>query len=299
VTNAAKARWLLVALCLAWGLTWPAMRIALVDMPPFTMRVFSALIGAISMSVLAALAGRPARIPPRQTWTYLLIVSFFNIILFSACVAFAQLYTLTGRVAIVVYTMPIWASLMSWFVLGERPTKYTGVSLFLCCVGMAVLVYPLTHAGIPVGILLSLVAAVGWAFGTIFVKSARQPIEPFTLATWQLVVALAVMTLLAAGFEHSFDISTVGWKSWAGVAFSGLFGSAIAYYLWFHIIRLLPASTASLGALSSPVIGLVSSIFLLGEIPTTTDIIGFALIFAASSLALMQPQIRPQTATTT
>ena len=296
MTDAAKARWLLVALCLAWGLTWPAMRIALVDMPPFTMRTFSALIGAVSMFVLATLAGRPARIPPRQTWTYIFIVSFFNIILFSICVAFAQLYTLTGRVAIVVYTMPIWASLMSWFVLGERPTKYTGAALVLCCIGMAVLVYPLTHAGIPVGILLSLVAAIGWAIGTIFVKRARQQIEPFTLATWQLIVAVTVMVLLAASFERSFDIATVGWKSWAGAAFSGLFGSAIAYYLWFHIIRLLPASTASLGALSSPVIGLVSSIFLLGEIPTTTDVIGFALIFSASSLALLQPQIRPPAA---
>jgi drug/metabolite transporter (DMT)-like permease len=298
MTDGAKARWLLVALCLAWGLTWPAMRIALVDLPPFTMRMFSALIGAVSMSALAALAGRPARIPPRQTWAYISVVSFFNIILFSICVAFAQLYTLTGRVAIVVYTMPIWASVMSWFLLGERPTKYTGVALALCCVGMAVLVYPLAHAGIPVGILLSLVAAAGWAVGTIFVKRAPQQIEPFTLATWQLIVALAVMVLLTASFERSFDIATVGWKSWAGAAFSGLFGSAIAYYLWFHIIRLLPASTASLGALSSPVIGLVSSIFLLGEIPTTTDVIGFALIFAASSLALLQPQMRPPTANT-
>jgi drug/metabolite transporter (DMT)-like permease len=36
------------------------------------------------------------------------------------------------------------------------------------------------------------------------------------------------------------------------------------------------------------VIGLVSSIFLLGEVPTTADIIGFALIFSASLCALLK-----------
>jgi drug/metabolite transporter (DMT)-like permease len=293
MTGALKARLLLVWLCLAWGLTWPAMRIALVDFPPFTMRAFAALIGAGTMFVLAALAGSPLRVPPRPVWSYIFIVSFFNIILFSVCVAFAQLHTMTGRVAILVYTMPIWASVISWFVLGERPNGYTAAALALCCAGMAVLVYPLARAGIPLGILLSLCAALSWTIGTIYVKKSRKNVEPFTLSTWQLISSLVVMSLLAGGFERSFDLSTVGWKSWAATAFTGFFGSAIAYYLWFHIIRLLPASTAALGALSTPVIGLVSSIFLLDEIPTVTDIVGFALIFSASLCALLKPQSAP------
>jgi drug/metabolite transporter (DMT)-like permease len=293
MTNAVKARLMLVALCLTWGLTWPAMRLALVDFPPFTMRVTSVLIGAVSMFVLAALAGRPVRSPSRSLWGYIAIVSLFNIIVFSVCVAFAQLHTMTGRVAILVYTMPIWASVMSWFVLGEKLTRYTIMALALCCAGMAVLIYPLASAGIPVGIFLSVGAAVSWAFGTIYIKKSHRNVDPYTLSTLQLAFALVVMVALATLFERSFEISSVGWKAWAGAAFSGFFGSAIAYYLWFHIIRLLPASTASLGALSSPVIGLVSSIFLLGEVPTMTDVVGFALIFAASFCALLGPQAPP------
>lgn len=293
MTGALKARLMLAVICLMWGLTWPAMRIALVDFPPFTMRALAALIGAVTMFVIAALVGRPVRVPPRPVWGYIFIVSFFNIILFSLCVAYAQLHTMTGRVAILVYTMPIWASVMSWFILGERPNKFTAVALLLCCVGMAVLVYPLASAGIPLGIVLSLCAAFSWAIGTIYIKKSRKDVEPFTLSAWQLIASLVVMSLLTAGFERSFELSSTSWKSWAGLAFSGFFGSAIAFYLWFHIIRLLPATTASLGALSSPVIGLVSSIFLLGEVPTTTDVVGFALIFGASLLALLQPSQVP------
>jgi drug/metabolite transporter (DMT)-like permease len=56
--------------------------------------------------------------------------------------------------------------------------------------------------------------------------------------------------------------------------------------LWFAIVRRLPAMTASLGVLGSPAIGVVASILILGERPTATDLVGFALIFAASACVL-------------
>jgi drug/metabolite transporter (DMT)-like permease len=60
--------------------------------------------------------------------------------------------------------------------------------------------------------------------------------------------------------------------------------------LWFDIVRRLPATVAALGILSSPVIGVVSSLLILGEQPTLTDIVGFALMLAASASVLLWPQ---------
>jgi drug/metabolite transporter (DMT)-like permease len=208
---------------------------------------------------------------------------------FGLCTAFAQVMEFTGRVAILVYTMPIWAALFARVFLHELLTPMRFVGLVLCCAGIAVLIYPLAISGLPLGLLLALIAAVGWAIGTIYMKWRRLDIEPFTLAAWQLVIAFIIMASFIPFYEGSYRPWQAGWYSLAGVAFSGFFGSGIAYFLWFHIIRLMPATTASLGALSSPVIGLVSSVFLLGEVPTTTDIIGFVLIFAASACALLQP----------
>ena len=70
---------------------------------------------------------------------------------------------------------------------------------------------------------------------------------------------------------------------------SGLVGSGIAYLLWFDIVRRLPATTASLGALSVPVVGVAASAVMLGERPTTNDLIGFALILAAAACVILQP----------
>ena len=71
--------------------------------------------------------------------------------------------------------------------------------------------------------------------------------------------------------------------------FAGLTGSAIAYLLWFEIVRRLPATTASLGVLTVPVVGVIASIILLGERPTVPDIIGFTLILSAAACVLLVP----------
>jgi drug/metabolite transporter (DMT)-like permease len=67
-------------------------------------------------------------------------------------------------------------------------------------------------------------------------------------------------------------------------------GNGIAYALWFPAMRRLPAIAASLGVLSVPVIGIVASFLILGEIPTVPDIVGFALILVASGCVLLTRQ---------
>jgi drug/metabolite transporter (DMT)-like permease len=73
------------------------------------------------------------------------------------------------------------------------------------------------------------------------------------------------------------------------MAFSGMIGSGLCYLMWFEVVRRLPASTASLGALSVPVVGIAASALILGERPTLPDLVGFALIFCAAAAVLLEP----------
>ena len=92
--------------------------------------------------------------------------------------------------------------------------------------------------------------------------------------------------LIVEGSLHLWPVHPL---ALTGVGFSGVFGSAFAYLLWFEIVRRLPATTASLGVLSAPVVGVVASMMVLGERPTIHDIIGFALILAAAACVLLAP----------
>jgi drug/metabolite transporter (DMT)-like permease len=285
-----KARLSLVALCLGWGTTWPMMRIALSEIPPFSMRVASLFLGAVTLTSLALLQGRSLQFPNLRTWAHLCAASFFNIVAFSIFTPFAQLSADTSRVAIVVYTMPIWATLLARPVLGERLTTTRSVALALCIGGLALLIYPLTALGVPTGILLALGAAVSWAAGTVYLKWARIDGDPMASAIWQLLIGFVIIGALLPVVEGGLHLSQAHMQAVLALIFSGVIGSGISYFLWFDIVRRLPAATASLGILSSPVIGVIASVLMLGERPTLADIIGFALMFAASACVLLRPQ---------
>jgi drug/metabolite transporter (DMT)-like permease len=281
---------MLVMLSLVWGLTWPAMKIALSGIPPFTMRVSSIAVGTVALYVLAKLQGTSLRVKGRLAWLHIFAISMLNIVLFSTCTVFAQLYAATGRVAMLVYTMPIWASLLARITLGERFTRSGVLALALCAAGTAILVYPLAQASVPIGILLALGGSISWAAATVYMKWADLHVDPMTIAIWQLVIGFFVLGACIPVFQNSVGLLDAPPKALVAAAFSGLLGSGIAYFLWYNIVTMVPAMTASLGVLSSPVIGVISSAIVRGERPTVPDIIGYILIFAASASVLLQRQ---------
>lgn len=282
----AGARLMLLALCVVWGITWPIMRIALREVPPFTMRTTSALVGGCILFAVCVVMRRNLRIQGGKNWVHVFVASILNVASFSVFSTFAQLSAATSRVAVLSYTMPIWAVVLSWIFLRERPTGMQPIAIGLCVAGLAILIYPLAAAGIPLGILLALGTATSWAAGTVYLKWVRLEADPMALATWQVVISFFVISACMLIFEHGPDFHAAHAEGVIATVLSGVLGTGIAYGLWFSIIRKLPAMTASLGVLGSPVIGVISSVLILGERPTTSDIIGFALILAASACVL-------------
>lgn len=187
-SDPAKGRLLLILLILGWGVTWPLMRIALVEIPPFSMRVGNLFIGAATLVALALARGRRITIPDARTGLRLCGAALLNIVGFSIFTPFAQLAAATSRVTIIVYTMPIWASLLAVPVLRERVDAVRAVALSLGVAGMAVLIYPLAAQGIPIGILFALGAALSWAAGTVYLKWAHSKATRYRLrsGSWSL-----------------------------------------------------------------------------------------------------------------
>ncbi len=292
----ATARLMLVLLSLGWGTTWPMMRIALDEVPPFSMRVATMAVGAITLAVMTVARRSSFALHGRMAAVHVVVAGLFNIVSFSLLTPFAQLYAATSRVSIVVYSMPIWATLMARVVLGERITGMRAVAFALCVAGLTVLVWPLAVAGIPAGILLALGAAIGWAAGTIYLKWAQIHEAPMAVTFWQVVVGFIAIGICQPLFEGELHLWPIKPTTLGALVFAGLVGSGIAYFLWFEVVRRLSAMTASLGVLASPAVGVVASVIMLGERPTLTDMVGFALILSASACVLLAPGTPPDLA---
>jgi drug/metabolite transporter (DMT)-like permease len=176
---------------------------------------------------------------------------------------------------------------MARLLLGERLTVRRVAALALCAAGLSVLLAP--HLPLPGSLWYALATAWCWAGGTVYMKWARVDLDPMTTAAWQIVIGwigVAIGTVVLGEPWYVWPLSPVTIVAWA---WSAAIGVGLAYFLWFIVIERLPASTAAVGSLLTPVVGVGSSALLLREVPTLNDTVGFALVFAAAACVLLQP----------
>jgi len=288
---ATTAKLLVVLLAFAWGLNWIAAAVALREMSPWSLRVAGSGIGAAMLFSAAIVTGHKLRIP-RGEYVHVMVAALLNVAGFQILSGFAQLSGATTRAIIITYSMPIWTTVLSWLFLGERLNTVRWLAFVLCVVGVTVLIWPLFVTGFPPFVFYSLGCALSWAVATVYIKWAKVTIEPLANAAWQLLFGLNFITVasfIVEGYPHLWPIQT---ETLLAVLFVGLFGVGLAHFLWWSIVGRLPATTASLGSLLVPVIGVSAAAIFLGERLTVPDIIGFAMIFAAAACVLLQPNVR-------
>jgi drug/metabolite transporter (DMT)-like permease len=289
--RAGTAKLLVVLLAFAWGFNWIAGAFALEEVSPWSLRVAGAGIGALVLFTAAFLTGYDLKVP-RGEHIHVMVAGFFNVACFQLLSGFAQLNGATSRAIIITYSMPIWVTIMSRAMLGERLNAIRWLAVALCVAGLSILIWPLIASGIPPFVYYSLGCALSWGFASVYMKWVEATIPPLASAAWQLLFGFLFIVAGAIIFEGYPRLWPLHGTTILAVLYVGLFGVGLAHFLWWSIIDRLPPTTASLGSLLVPVIGVSASAIILGEHLSTPDIIGFTLIFAAAACVLLQPGLK-------
>ncbi len=279
---------LLICLWLVWGMSWPAMRIVFTELPIWQFRAVSAAIAGIALLLVALAVKQRWRVPRRQ-WPVLAAAALFNMTLWQVLVGYGLLYIGAGHAAIIVYTLPIWTSILSVVFLREAMSWRIIVALIFGLAGVLVLLSSDFEkiGSNPIGAAFVLGAAISWAIGTIIVKRVQWTTDLYALVGWQLLIGMIPVAVIAVATEPFSLLEASPQAMWAGlyVVFGGLIAG---YALWFKIIEILPVTTASIGALMIPVIGVASGALILGEPITWIEGLSLLLVLSAISLVLFR-----------
>jgi drug/metabolite transporter (DMT)-like permease len=282
---------LLVALTFTWGFNWPMMKLALQEVQPWAFRSLCLTIGGISLLALTRASSAPVTFPIARLKP-LALVALFNITAWHLLSAYALLNTGSGRAAIIGYTMPLWATLLSVFVLGARLTWRQGLALSF---GMAALVLLIAQdlavlGTTPVGALLMAGAALSWAIGTVLIKRfAWDGMAVMALTGWQQLIGGLPIVLGWWLLEPWPDLLKLSLPAAFGLAYAVFVAMIFCHTAYFKLVSLLPAHVAAISVLAVPVVGVVSSAWLLGEHVGLSEMAALLLVVSGLSLLVRAP----------
>jgi drug/metabolite transporter (DMT)-like permease len=229
---------------------------------------------------------------PRSELRPLILVSLLNVTGWHLCSAYGLVYMDAGRAVIIGYTMPVWASILGSFVLGERLTLARLTGLFLGIAGLLILIGPdlKVLGSVPLGAIFMLGAAVTWAGGTVFLKYFRWTIPITVLTGWQLILGGIPVIIGAFILEPMTVLLQVSWRAILATGYAILIGNIFCFWAWVKVVNLFPASVASIGTLAIPVIGVLSSAAVLGEPIGFGEIAALILVVMALSIVMIRPK---------
>lgn len=272
----AYASWL--AVCLIWGTTYLAIRIALETIPP-------TLVGGIRFVAAGAILcvlvlARGGRLPPLVEWPRQALLGTLLLALGNGCVVWSELWIPSGIAAVGVAALPFWMAGTESALGGERLRAKTLVGLAVGFCGIVVLIWPSLFASggngpwFGLGVLLVQVACVGWALGSSLSKRTQSATNIIAASALQQVFAGVLMVAVGSvlGEWQHFAVTP---RTIAAEMYLIVFGSLVAYSAYLYALDYLPIATVSLYAYINPIIAVLLGTLVASE-PFTLRVVAAA-----------------------
>ena len=279
---------LLLAMAVCFGGTWPAGKVAVDHVSPFTVAATRFTIATLLLALWAARRGTVVR-PSRRDLPLVLALGATAVAGYNALFLYGlELAPASDGAIIVPGLAPVFTVLIAWPVLGERIGPRGIAGLLVAFAGLVVVIGP--TGGVDgdrlLGALLFVAGAACWGVYSVLGK--------FATARFGAVTATLYATATGTLLLLPFALAESGWSqlpdarrsAWASILYLAVFGTVLAFVFLYEGVSRIGASRATAFALLVPIFGVLGSVVILDENVGAGTLVGGVAIL--SGLWLVQ-----------
>lgn len=265
-----KAFFALAMVCFFWGTTWIATKEGVMHMPALQLAGIRQLMGG-SFYVIYFLSKGYA-LPKGREWWPVLILSLLNFVLTNGLTTVGLKFISPGLGAIITAIFPLWIVVIGLLRGKDMPPAKAVAGLVMGFLGICIIFYDHLHDFLDdkfqLGIILSMLASLSWAFGTLYTKNQAVKFNPYFSIGLQMMISGIIM----GGFSYingtAIQISEIPWQAWGAIIYLAVFGSVISFIAYLFALQHLPTTQASIYAYINPIVAVLSG-FLIYSDPLT------------------------------
>jgi drug/metabolite transporter (DMT)-like permease len=305
--TAPKRIWIVLAfsaIYLIWGSTYLGILLAIRSIPPFLMAGTRYFLAGVIMYTIARAQGAPK--PESGTWRSALIVGGCLLLGGNGGVTFSEQWVPTGLAALLVATVPIYITLLSWITGGAaaRPTPIVWLGLIGGFAGVAVLVGPVfasslahsSHNHLALGMSILLIGSLIWSIGSLYSRTAKNSPSPFLAAGQQMLCGGALLFLcgMTLGEYRGFDFHRVTWLSSGAFIYLVAIGALVGFPAYIFLLRHCDPAKVATYAYVNPVVAVFLGALFVHETLSLRTLVGAGLIIGSVALVITAQQLRPK-----
>jgi drug/metabolite transporter (DMT)-like permease len=265
-----------------WGSTYLGIELAIETMPPlFAVSTRFVAAGVLLAIIVAWRRGSRALLVSRAE---LGAVALVGVLLIGAnsLLFFAERTVPIGLASLVIASVPLWVALLR-IAVGDRPPAIVLAGIVVGFVGIAILVHPGGEVRL-VGLLLVILSALCWSFGSFLSPRLPLPKSSFTATAYQML--FGGLVFLPFGLASHPHVSEFSARSIFGWAYLVVFGAIVGYSAYVWLLTHAPISLVATYAYVNPVIAIALGAIFLDESVTGRIAIGATVVLTSVAVVV-------------
>ncbi|WP_353634312.1 DMT family transporter [Halobacterium sp. NMX12-1] len=283
---------LFVLLAVLWGFSFVAIKTGLGALPPV---FFAALRFDVAVPLLLAyIAWHYDTWVPQSRADYAgIAVGALALIAGNNGFLFLGQQSITPAAASVMYGLnPLLAPAFAFVLLDQRLDAVSLGGIAVGLVGVAIIVQPSPEtltSGSTVGQLLVLAAAASVALGSVLLRRVDATLDSIPLTAWAMALGAAILHAVSVGLGESAAGTVVTTPVVYAVLVLGVLSTAVAYPIFFVLIRRIGPVRTNLVAYAVPIFAAITSWILFGTGVTPSTAVGFLVV--VTGVAVLERQV--------